>query len=264
MVEEKNNNPSSFLHSINLKDDLACHNWAIPSPLGSVVAANLLAFNTPMPTPLYGCNVDDLYYYPESCFSGVGSPCFRVITMAAILRRGQYIISGHGKAVILNQEEIDQLMFKSELEIRFEKVRQQQFAEKPSRLSSIFIVEDNIEGRFCLQQMFNKGVCSGKYTPHILRVRIGLCLKLHKADIQWLDQWAIQTEENYIVEYWKGTPFNKNPIYEYFIEGIIYPTDRSQIEEIRINGAKFPNYDPTAYWQDLYSPEFNEWFGTIN
>lgn len=262
MAEANSNECFSFLHSINLKDQLACHNWAIPSPLGSVMAANLLAFNTPMQTPLYKCNADDLYYYPEKCFGGVGSPCFRVITMAAILRRGQYIMDGHGKAVILNQDEIDQLMFKSELEIQFEKVRQRQFAKKPSRLSSIFVVEDNIEGRFCLRQMFHKGVCAGKYTPHIMQVKISLCLKSHKADIQWLNQWAAHTEENYIVEYWKGTPFNKTPIYEYFIEGIVYPTDRSQIEEIRTNGAKFPNYDASPYWQNLRLPAFDEWFET--
>jgi hypothetical protein len=36
-----------YLHSINIKDPVVCNNFAIPSPLSSVAATNLFAFQQP-------------------------------------------------------------------------------------------------------------------------------------------------------------------------------------------------------------------------
>lgn len=251
-------NEMGFLHSINLKDSIVCNNFSLPSPLFSVVALNHYAFNRPMITKAYNCDPNDLYLKPSKCISGAGSPCYRVIVMASIIRNGQEIINGFGEKVQLSESEKEDLIFKANLEIEFEKVRQKKFVSKPSRLSSIFVVEDSEDGRYCLRHIFISGIIRGKYDPHVLNVKILRCMAIHRGDVQWLDEYGRNPDEKAIEEYWLGNNFNVTPIVEYFLEGIIVPKYKSQIEELRIKGKFFQN--SSNHFQDLDNPKFDQWF----
>ncbi len=74
--------------------------------------------------------------------------------------------------------------------------------------------------------MFSALVNSGDYTPFILNVRVDILHAFHKGDIQWLEAYKNTSDKNALSSYWEGIPFNKIPLFEYFLEGTIVPTTR--------------------------------------
>jgi len=221
---------------------------------------NKLAFDEPLDTPLYTCDVENFYEQPELCFSGLGSPCFRSILYASILRKGKNLVNGYGKPIEIKLEDKEQILFKADLGINFEKIRRNEFSHKPSRMSSVFVVEDSWEGRLCLSQMFYQGYSSGKYAPFIFNVKVVVCLFSHKGDIQWLDEYRETQNVECIREYWRGNAFNSSPIYEYFLEGTIIPNNREQILEIRKQNADILGGWSQQHWRNLNELEFKLWF----
>lgn len=254
------NDTKKYLHSINLNEDWLCNNLAIPSPINSVLVLNQFALKNPIGTPLYSCNIDDLYNNPQKCFSGLGSPCFRIISTAAFLRNNWPLYDGYGKEKIFSEKQKQQYIDKADWEIDFEKIRREKFNHKPSRLSSIYLVDDTDDGRITLQNMFSVATQTGMYRPHILHVKIVLNIRYHHGDIKWIDEFAKNKDIKCIENYWQEIKYDSKPRYEHILEGTIIPTQLEEIEFLRNNGTFFEGYDYKQHWQDLKSEQYNSWF----
>jgi hypothetical protein len=101
------------------------------------------------------------------------------------------------------------LVKKADLEIEFERRRREINYGAPSRLSCIYLVDNDIDGKFILQNMF-----VGTFKePKIVEVDI--------------------LNDDCIVNYWAGIAFDAaHPSWEYLLEGTIQMTNADQINDI--------------------------------
>lgn len=105
----------------------------------------------------------------------------------------------------------------AQLEIDFERVRREISQFLPSRLSSIFLASDNVEGRVMLKNVF----FNRKKNFIIEKVKITHQFIFFKADYRWIEEYEKSKKEIYIYKYWLGEAFDSNPSYEYLLEGKI-------------------------------------------
>jgi hypothetical protein len=104
---------------------------------------------------------------------------------------------------------------KAEVERNFEKCRKDKFPNLPSRLNSLWVAEDSINGKKYLTDMFK----DEQNTRKILQIDILPSSVIHRADVQWFDKYFDASDENFILNYWKKLPLNINPKWEILIDG---------------------------------------------
>jgi hypothetical protein len=129
---------------------------------------------------------------------------------------------------------------KADLEIEFERRRREINYGASSRLSCVYLVDNDIDGRTVLQNMF-----VGTFgRPIIVDVDILNNMELTKCDHHWLQKYYDEPKDEYIVNYWTGVPLNdKFPSCEYLLEGTIFLTHQEQANEIdRHVKTEFPVY----------------------
>ncbi|MES2702006.1 MAG: hypothetical protein V4649_05170 [Bacteroidota bacterium] len=144
-------------------------------------------------------------------------------------------------------EDEEKMVRKGDLEIEFERARRDYNYGAPSRLSCLYLVENNDWGRDTLGNMF-RGVFKA---PMILNVSIVNELSLMKFDHNWVDLYYKDPKEEYLENYWQGKMYDENaPAWEYLLEGTIQLTEATQKKEIEDYAMKnYSNYlrtPPTA------------------
>ena len=180
--------------------------------------------------PLYSINLDSLLTELDADQIGFISPRFQYITLSNWVRNSLEIGIGWTNLKMYSKTDIERIHRIAELEIEFEKYRRIIDKNLPSRLSCIYLAEDNFDGRTMLKNMFlNK-----KTKFHIAEVEITECITFHKADSKWVEQYEKTKDRNAVINYWLGRDFNNSPEYEYLVEGVINlknESDRKYIEE---------------------------------
>lgn len=228
------NNANNFIYFIDLTDPLVCFNLSITNQLTSSAIAHFETFKTEY--PLYTIDPEQLLTNLNSNQIGFVSPRFKFITLSHWRRNGVIIGEGIENRKFYNASEIDRIHRIARLEIDFEIVRRKVNPSLPSRLSCIYVAEDNFDGRVMLQNMFYY-----KTKFHIAPVEI-YAIRIHKADSKWISDYEEYQKTEAIENYWSGIDFDKNPQYEYLVEGII---KLKNVENREIIKSKF---DSTPYY----------------
>lgn len=228
---------STYLYLINLNDDISCHNFALPTALQSTLFVDLA--QTQQISKIYTTNPDDLALNADYLLQGFSSPCATTLVHACWIRKNVPIYDGHFKPITFSEEEKKKILFKADLEIELEKIRQKKFGTLPSRISSFYLADNNENGRLTLQNIFGERVSKGEINPQIMSVRVKHLLSAHTADIRWLDEFIAHPLPTYLSNYWEGVHFDHYPRLEHIIEGQIYPSNPDDITNIRTFGKLF-------------------------
>ena len=108
----------------------------------------------------------------------------------------------------------DEIIKWADIELAFEENRRKNINLPPSRLSALYLAEDNQFGIANIKRMFG-GIS-------IFRVEILNNIQIHRADVSWYEEYGKDYDEQYISNYWNGISYDeKNPRWEYLLEGTI-------------------------------------------
>lgn len=218
-----------YLHCFDQSDKLKCLNFCSRQVIESLFSLQLIiSDNRPNPR---NADIENLINCRPIDIDGVSSPRMILVYQASINRTLQRSLTSDEELVVK----------KADLEIEFERRRREINFGASSRLSCIYLVDNDIDGRTVLQNMF-----VGSFTrPKIVEVDILNNLELTKCDHHWLQKYFDEPKDEYIVNYWTGIPLNeKYPSWEYLLEGTIQMTNHSEIQDV-IDDVK--NNFPTEY-----------------
>jgi hypothetical protein len=154
--------------------------------------------------------------YPGIPTPGAGT----AIYMGLILRAGLPLCIGAIKPKPLPSHLIDYVLWKSEVELRFEEIRRQIAPNAVSRLNCLYLADD-IEVIKCISQFDPK--------DPIIKVRIRENSLVTKVDMNLFNDFCNSYKqgdkaycEKYAKSYWKYDPYKSgNCRWEYLIDGII-------------------------------------------
>lgn len=217
-----------YLHCFDLSDRMKYFNFYSRRVIESLFSLQLI-INDNKPNPR-NIAIQSLIDCDLSNIDGLTSPRMMTIYQASIFRKN---------SVPLTEDEQKEIN-KADLEIEFEKRRREINYDAPSRLSCIYLVEDNLDGRNVLQNMF-----VGRFLdPLIVEVKILNNMGILKCDHRWLQKYYDEPKDEYIINYWTEVSSNEMyPSWEYLLEGMIELTCLEQINEIdRGVKEKFPEY----------------------
>lgn len=150
------------------------------------------------------------------------------IFLARKLRRGV-------KGLRVNKDDI---LRRSEIELKFEEGRRKYAPDAVSRLNCIYLVDDVT----VLRKMF------GDFSrDHVFKVKISQRLNCSKVDVEWYhryceacsitpddeDHWGID-KEDYIKKYWASCPYDESiNNWEYLVDGLVGLEDTRDIKRIQ-------------------------------
>jgi hypothetical protein len=207
-----------YLHCIDFSNKLKVLNFTSTSTISSLLA-NQLFSNDDRPNPmtiditrLKDCTVDEI--------NGMSSP-----RMLFVFQRTVFNSWDHRPLT----EAEKKIVKKGDLEIEFERGRREYNYGAPSRLSCLYLMEDDVDSRFDLRDMF-----IDLFTrPLVVEVVILNNLELLKFDYRWVDQYYEFPNEEFIKNYWTSVPYDDvNPKWEYLLEGTIIMQNEEQIEQV--------------------------------
>jgi hypothetical protein len=206
-----------YLHCIDLNDKIKCLNICSNRILPSLLSLQLFLDDS-CPNPMT-IDIEKLRNYELDDIKGISSPRMYYIYKRSLLSKSGNILTDAEKRII----EI------GNLEIELERARREYNFSAPSRLSSLYLVEDNLEGRITLRNMFNNIF----HQPIILEVQLGNCLEIMKFDYNWIELFINNPQEEYLKNYWESKISNNGvAMWEYLLEGTITITNQFQFEEI--------------------------------
>ena len=206
-------NNLKFIYFIDLNEPLVCLNLINTNQLRSPTLAHYHSYQTEY--PLYKINPDDLLTDINSIQFGFVSPRFQYIVISNWATNGLKTGIGTINTKFYSDSDIERIHKIAKLEIEFEKVRRQINSNLPSRLTCIYVAEDNIDGRNMLRNMF-----FNRTKFHIAPVVLN-SIKSHKADSKWITDYEKTNKISSIEKYWKGIDFDNYPQHEYLIDGIV-------------------------------------------
>jgi hypothetical protein len=218
----------TYLHCIDFSNKLKVLNFTSTGGLYSLLAAQLISGdNRPNPMSidiekLYNCTVDEI--------NGMSSPRMLFVFQRTIFKSWK-----HRKL----SEAQEKIVLKGELEIQFEIGRRQFNYGAPSRLSCLYLIENNIDSSFDLNNMF----ADVFKDPLIVEVQILDKFELMKFDFRWVDEYYKSPSKNYIEHYWNGLSYDeKKPKWEYLLEGSIQMINKEQYELVEeYSKSKYTN-----------------------
>jgi len=213
-----------FIYFINLDDVLVTLNFGKTGMISSPSLAHLSTYGSLH--PIYNLDLDEWLKNPYS-FSGFSSPRMSNIGITAMVENGFVLQYDFNNPKPIPEKQLNKSKLITDIEIEFEKIRREISPNAPSRLVAIYLAEDNYEGRTMLKNMFKN-----KNYFKIAPVKITCKLMLHKADSQWITEYGNTGNKSAIENYWKGLPFNKNPEFEYLLDGIIELVDEDDKLEL--------------------------------
>jgi hypothetical protein len=225
-------NKTTYLHGIYLTDKLKCENIGATGTLHSLMYASLIVPGSR--SDYYTVPFDQLETKADDIFAGLINPRSAVLVQASLLRKGVKLKDSlTGKPITAEQEK--KILNKADVELAFEKHRRSLDSGMPSRLTCLFLAEDDedINGRLNIQDMLTRL----DWKPQVLQVEIENQLALHKADNRWYDYYFDDPKPEYIVNYWNGTPLDAVPTWEFLLEGSVRLTSQNDIELVISQGS---------------------------
>jgi len=223
MSEEK-----KYLHCIDFSNKLKILNFTSTGTLSSLLPMQLFS-NDSKPHPmaidierLKNCTVDEI--------DGMSSPRMLFVFQRTIFNSWNHRTLTESEKVIVR---------KGNLEIEFERERREYNYGAPSRLSCLYLMDDEIDSRFDLNNMF----VDTFQNPLVVEVTILNHMELMKFDFRWIDKYYESPNEEFIRKYWKGEPLNdKNPKWEYLLEGTIQMANQEQFRQVQEYAkSKYPD-----------------------
>lgn len=206
-----------FIHCIDLSDQLKNFNFCSRRVLESLLAAQLL-LSDDKPNPMH-MEIDALINCPDENMQGIISSKMTAIYKASKLRKLKRELEEKERHVIKI----------ADLEIEFERGRRIYNYSAPSRLSCLYLAENNFDSREMLRSMFVNVFSS----PKIINVEILNQMELVQVDHKWVDKYFAEPNEDYIKNYWNGMQHNEDfPSWEYLLEGTIIMANSEQMLEI--------------------------------
>ena len=222
---------SNYLHCFDLSDKLKSVNFCSRRVIESLFSTQLLIKDKKAnPRNL---SIEKLINCSSSEIDGLSSPRMTIVYLASIAR----------KHLHPQTEESKKLINTANFEIDFERLRRKFNPDAPSRLSCLYLVSNDIDGRMVLQNMFVYIFSR----PKVVEVDILNNLGLIKADHNWIDKYLQTSNEDFAKKYWEGEPFDEgNSSWEYLLEGSIMLTNNDEITEIEQHVKdKYPVYYDT-------------------
>jgi hypothetical protein len=105
------------------------------------------------------------------------------------------------------------------VELAFERRRREVAPDAVSRVSCLYLADDDEFGHRHLRRMLGS-----KF--HIIKVRIPLAIRLTKCDTAWFDEYWHKADSQYADNYWKGVARDPaKPTWEYLLDGMIQAND---------------------------------------
>jgi hypothetical protein len=206
-----------YLHCIDLSDKLKCLNLCSTGTISSLLTVQLF-INDPKPNPMT-IDIDKLKNCTLEEIDGLSSPRMFFVYQRTILNY-------YTRPLTIEEKKFSHI---GDLEIDFERARREFNSAAPSRLSCLYLVEDNFDGRIVLNDMFSASFKK----PMILEVYLLNKMELMQFDHNWIDQYYQDPQERYLKSYWTSVMFNdEKPSWEYLLEGTIRMTNASQKQEI--------------------------------
>lgn len=146
--------------------------------------------------PIYELDLDKVLFDEKESQIGFSSPRFNYITLANWHNNGLKIgFKENDKFYFYSDTEISRVLRVAELEIEFERVRRQVNQFLPSRLSAIYLANDNLDGRTMLKNMFYKK----KKNFLIEKFKITHQMLFHKADYRWIEEYEKDKDRKSVV-----------------------------------------------------------------
>jgi hypothetical protein len=207
-----------YRHAFDGGDKLKCANLSSTATLMSLFMADIIApDNKTNPRHI---SLDDLRDCPSELIDGRSSP-----RMLLIYWNGTF---KYLERPLTDKEE--EVREKAYIEVDFERVRRELAPGAPSRLSTLFLADDNDDAGIMLGNMFRPYFKD----PLIKRVLISNRLELFQADSRWFDHYAETKDKTAIEHYWNGIRFDDDyESWEYLLEGSITLIDPKDYEEVR-------------------------------
>jgi len=227
--------PGIFTHGIKINDPIVCHNFV---EVGELWSIDFIGTLDPSLKDRHKCinevTLDDLRIDPPKGLIQPRAAWF--MWAGSRIRQGKRIFSGKtGKTKWLSKEQMDRVLFLSDIELEFERVRREVVPDAVSRLSCLWVAEDTEAGRNHIREMF-----SPSSDIFILKVQIPIARNVTKADTAWFNKYYENQNTDYIVQYWQSTSSGSgSPTWEFLVDGVIKVDDPDGIEYVRKNG-KFP------------------------
>ena len=207
---------SEYIYLIDLDEYLLCRNLA---KANCIISPFLIHYKTYKKIhPIYYLDLNKVLFDKKESQIGFSSPRFYYITLANWYNNGLKIgYKENNKFHLYSENEINKILRVAQIEIEFEKIRRKINPLLPSRLSSIFLANDDFDGRTMLKNMF----FNRKKNFIIEKVKITHKFLFFKADYRWIVEYEKEKEEIYIYKYWLGENYDSIPSYEYLLEGRI-------------------------------------------
>ncbi|MFZ2188779.1 MAG: hypothetical protein WAV73_04420 [Candidatus Moraniibacteriota bacterium] len=184
-------------------------------------------------------SVAELKSNPNSIKNFVGRRSAWYIWAGAILRNGGKIGIGVPPYDTnwLRDKEKERIIRVSNLELKFEEIRREINLELPSRLTSLYLADNNSNGHKVIES-------SIKNNYEEFRVKIVDCESFAKVDMRWIDMYSDSPKVEFIENYWLGNPAsgnNEDCHWEYLLEGSIELIDKSNLKTIQALGVELLN-----------------------
>ncbi|MCG3165582.1 MAG: hypothetical protein POELPBGB_01350 [Bacteroidia bacterium] len=216
-----------YLHCFDLSDRLKCFNFCSRKVIESLLVTQLITEDK-KPNPRNE-EIENLINCRPIDINGLSSPRMGLIYNASIYRK---------LTRRLTQQE-EKVIKKADLEIAFEKHRRDINYGAPSRLSCIYLADNDWDGKIVLRNMF----VDNFRNPLVVEVDILNEMELVKCDCRWLDAYYNDPHDEYIVNYWTEKLYGDQPAWEYLLEGTAMLTETEQAKYIESHVAKkFPTY----------------------
>jgi len=138
----------------------------------------------------------------------------------------------------------DKILFRSEIELKFEKGRRKYVPDAVSRLNCIYLADNETTLRKMFFEHFR--------TDYVFKVKIRQRMNCSKVDVDWYhrywdthsassddeDYWGIDKEE-YIKKYWLSCPCDENAKnWEYLVDGLVGLENPQDIKRIHWSSVK--------------------------
>lgn len=219
-MTEKPIPPARLIHGLAAEDWLACWNMQLEGTLTSFDFANEVGFRKP---GLRQLAMEDLR---SGSFGEVAlAPRMLCLWQAAIIRNGVWI--GEGVPPYSTRKasahESERVVRQADFELRMEEARRGLAPSAPSRIGCLYLAEDSPYGRTMVSRL--KG-----HDAFLMQVRVMHCLRIARADSQWLHG---QIRDKEIIGYWRGEPRTDTPVWEYLLDGKIECTNEEELERLQ-------------------------------
>ncbi|MDT8903988.1 hypothetical protein [Anaeroselena agilis] len=223
----------TFIHGIDLKNWYPVHNISLAGSLmspdylaliDSGIGASHLSLREASLSDISNAKIPSGAVTPRSV---------QTIIMASIIKSTGGVGFGLTNTQSLMTSEMQEVLLKANVELEFERLRRIVASDAASRLSCIWVAENNRIGEAHIRKML--GV-----STYIVSVDIPEALRVTKVDTDWFDLYCHDPKEEYIHKYWSSLECTSIPKWEFLVEGIVRLTEERQIDYIKKFGAKIP------------------------